>query len=184
MKFSVFYIGLVSIAIICASRFLPHLPNFTPVIAGTVFLTYWLKNKHALIISALGIIVSDLVLNNTLLASYQKGFTLLTFDTFFSILSIICIYAISNWKFSKMNVQNVLLSTIIGSILFYAISNFGVWATDQYSMYTNDIPGLLSCYILGLPFITLPSDLFYTVFLFVGYFLVKKIFEKKAIIAH
>jgi len=41
-------------------------------------------------------------------------------------------------------------SSIVASCTFFTLSNYGVWWCGN--MYSHDLPGLLSCYIMGLPF--------------------------------
>ncbi|HLG94272.1 MAG TPA: DUF6580 family putative transport protein, partial [candidate division Zixibacteria bacterium] len=50
---------------------------------------------------------------------------------------------------------------VVGSALFYFVSNFGVWASG--SMYPPTWAGLAQCYAAALPFLrnTLTSDLIY-----------------------
>ncbi len=57
----------------------------------------------------------------------------------------------------------------ISSLLFFVITNYGVWATTM--MYSKDAAGLLNAYLMGIPFFknTLMGDLFYTITLFYGY---------------
>ena len=50
-----------------------------------------------------------------------------------------------------------------GSLWFYLVTNFAVWSMS--SMYPKTIEGILSCYVLALPFLTstLVSTLLFTV---------------------
>ncbi len=59
--------------------------------------------------------------------------------------------------------------SLMSSMLFFVITNFGVWATS--GMYVRDANGLLNAYVLGLPFFknSLFGDLFYTLSFFYGY---------------
>ena len=62
----------------------------------------------------------------------------------------------------------------VGSVIFFVISNFGVWA--QGNMYTHNLAGLERCYVMALPFFraTLTADMLYTPLLFLGTYLVLK----------
>jgi len=53
------------------------------------------------------------------------------------------------------------------SILFFLISNFTVWTGS--TMYTQDINGLMNCYIAGIPFLknAIVGDLLYA-FILIG----------------
>ena len=66
----------------------------------------------------------------------------------------------------KVRIQNILIASTLASIVFFMVSNFGVWAST--SMYPDDFNGLIICYSAGLPFLknTLMGDLVYTGSLF------------------
>jgi hypothetical protein len=51
--------------------------------------------------------------------------------------------------------------TLLASIQFYVITNFGVWAAGAYA---RDLSGLAASYVAGLPLLrwTIAGDLFYT----------------------
>ena len=65
--------------------------------------------------------------------------------------------------------QSLLKASLVSSVLFFMITNFGVWATG--TMYQKNISGLTQSYIMGLPFFrnTIISDLFYSFSFFYGY---------------
>ena len=48
------------------------------------------------------------------------------------------------------NYFNIFLSAIGASIFFFAISNLGVWLL--FDLYPKTFQGLISCYILAIPF--------------------------------
>ena len=54
------------------------------------------------------------------------------------------------------------VSALSGSLIFYAITNFGVWL--QGGLYEHTVSGLLRCYVNALPFLrnTMLSDMFYS----------------------
>ena len=58
-------------------------------------------------------------------------------------------------------VHTILGGTILGSILFFIITNFTVWSFG--TMYVNNISGLLQCYYMAIPFFrnSLVGDIFY-----------------------
>jgi hypothetical protein len=41
-------------------------------------------------------------------------------------------------------------AALTSSVSFFLVSNFGVWAA--YNMYPKTLPGLISCYVAGIPF--------------------------------
>jgi hypothetical protein len=65
------------------------------------------------------------------------------------------------------------VATLAGAVLFYLITNFGVWAF--FATYPKTWAGLMQCYTLAIPFFrtTLAGDAFFVVVLFGGYALLK-----------
>jgi len=123
-----------SICILFLFRFLPHPPNFTPVLAMAFYLPIlfglW---SIPFIILAFGI------------TDYFIGFHSLLFWTWGS-LALISLIS----KFSK-NISSRLFLCFIGTIIFFIISNFGVWLSGFYG-YT--LESLFLCYTLAIPFYT------------------------------
>ncbi len=62
------------------------------------------------------------------------------------------------------------------SILFFVVTNFGVWAFS--SLYSKTMEGLITCYVAAIPFLqnTLFGDIFYTAVLFGSFALAEKWF--------
>lgn len=141
-----------------ASRLLPHLPNFAPITAIALFGGVYLPKKYAFILPLVALFVSDLFL----------GFYGTTMYYVYG--SFILSGLIGLWLRNHKNTATVLGGTLLASILFYLITNFGVWANTA-SWYTRDFQGLLNSYIAGIPFFrnTLFGDLFFTITFFLSY---------------
>ncbi len=131
--------------VLAASRFIPHPPNFTSLIALSFYVPLILGIKF-LPVLILSFIVTDLFI----------GFHSLTLFTWGS---VILIALISNYFKSKIFFR--VSGALIGACLFYIITNFGVWSLGSYG-YTFE--GLASCYILAIPFFgnTLVSTFLYS----------------------
>ena len=58
--------------------------------------------------------------------------------------------------------------TATGSVLFFVVTNFGVWLVGD--LYPRTLEGLVACYVAGIPFFrnTLAGDLLYAAVLFGG----------------
>lgn len=84
------------------------------------------------------------------------------------------------WLKKHQRPHLILGGTLIASLQFFLVTNFGVWTTGMYS---RDINGLFESYVLGLPFYryTLLGDLFYTVSFFGLYRLVLWFFSRNII---
>lgn len=57
---------------------------------------------------------------------------------------------------------------IVSEVIFFLITNFGVWSLDTWSSYPNTPAGLMQCYAAALPFLarSLLSTSMFTVLLF------------------
>jgi len=143
LKKEIFPIGLVLISIL--SRLIPHPPNFTPVVAVAIMSGYLFKNIY---ISFITLLISMLI------ADVFIGFYENIFFVYLSLLILVYIF----YKISKkINLKNLFLFSFAGSILFFIITNFGVWLLESPGIdnlpYDRSIEGLIKCYILALPFI-------------------------------
>lgn len=141
--------GLIGIAAL--SRIIPHPVNFTPIIAIAMFgAAYLSKRIWIFLIPLLAFWMSDVVLNNTVYAAYYEGFTLGHKGLISTFIALAVIVALSIPLLRKVNLKSVLGTGIIGSILFFLISNFAVWAGGM--MYPMNFQGLIACYIAAVPF--------------------------------
>lgn len=131
------------------SRFLPHPANFTPIAAIALFAGTKLNQKIAPFLSLGIIIISDLIIG-------LHDVILFTWGSFL-IISLIGIYIRH-----KKGILPVVGGALFSSILFFIITNFGVWAVGKW--YEMNLDGLIKCYTLAIPFFrnTLLGDLIYT----------------------
>ena len=136
-----FVITIIVIAIL--SRLIPHPPNFTPITAIALFSIINFKNKYiGLSIPIVCLLISDLIIGISLI-------------NLFVYLSFILISGVG-YIFGKINLKSILLS----SLIFFIITNFGVWLIG----YPNTLEGFIACYVAALPFFgwTITGDLFYS----------------------
>jgi len=157
-------ISLIIIGILL--RFIPHTANFTPVAAIAIFSGVYLNKKQALIVPLLLMILSDLFLgmHNVVFFTWG-GFVLVT------LLGI--------WARNHKTFKVIVSTSVVSSVLFYILTNFGVWAMGWYPQTAK---GLLDCYILGLPFLRNfgVATLIYTIVLFGAYeFIARKVRDTK-----
>ena len=66
----------------------------------------------------------------------------------------------------RRSVQRVAFAAVASAILFFVLTNFGVWAIDN--LYPKTTNGLVDCYVAAIPFFRnmLLGDLFYSALLF------------------
>ena len=118
---------------LAASRFVPHPPNFTSLIALSFYVPVFFGRKFipAVLVSFL---ITDLFI----------GFHNITFFTWGSVLVI--------GLLSKVFVKTLILrisGALVGALVFFILTNLGVWLLGSYGYSFN---GFLMCYILALPF--------------------------------
>jgi predicted Fe-S protein YdhL (DUF1289 family) len=141
-KKQIFPIGLI--LILALARLIPHPPNFTPIIAVAIMSGYLFKNVNlSFVVLLLTMFISDLFI----------GFYGNLIFVYASLLLITYIFH----KFSnKINFKNLFISGFAGSLIFFIISNFGVWALGSPGVYDiayeKSVSGLIQCYILAIPF--------------------------------
>lgn len=131
-NFSVF---LICVGIVLLFRIIPHPPNFTPVIALSLYLPF-IFGLWSIPFCILGFAITD----------YYIGFHSLLFWTWGAL-------AFTGYtsKFCNKIYSRIILS-FIGAITFFVITNFGVWISG--TLYEISVQGLLNCYIMAIPFFT------------------------------
>jgi hypothetical protein len=147
------------------SRLLPHAWNFTPIEAMALFGgAYFLRRWLAFVLPLGAMLATDMVLgfHNMMLPVY------------------LCIAASVGLGFmlrGKVGVLRVAACGLVGSLLFFFVTNFFVWLTAE------GVPGyeacnmsLASCYVAGLPFLRgwLLGTAVWSVLLFGGFELLRR----------
>ncbi len=149
-----------------ALRVLPHPANFAPIAAVALFGAIYIKDKRlSLILPLAAMIISDIFIGFDSLQS-----RLIIYSCFF------LIALIGLWIRNHQNVFTVTGGSLVGSTLFYLITNL-VWLYPA-KMYPHTLSGQILSYTNALPFFryTLLGDLFY-VGLFFGIYEAVKYFQ-------
>lgn len=172
MKAKVWILALACIAIGFIYRLIPGTPhNFTPIAAiALVGGLYLSSSKWAFGIPIAALFLSDLVLNNTINRVFfteQTGMILWADYMVWTYGAMLLTVLIGIMTRKKSTLAKIGMGTLLSSLAFFAVSNFGSWLT--LPMYTKDLGGMLTCYIAALPFFkaTLISN-FVFISLFVG----------------
>ena len=166
-KYSV-YFGLGLIILLALSRLIPHPPNFTPILGMAVFSGAIINKKIvAYLVPLAAMLLSDLYLG------FHSGMPIIYFSL------AICVL-IGTFIESRVTILNSILGITAGVLIFYLITNFTVWYGS--GMYENSFSGLITCYVMGLPFLqnTFISSLIYGM----GAFLIYEIINKRLILAN
>jgi hypothetical protein len=152
--------GLILLA--AASRLVPHPYNFAPITAIALFGgAHFADKRLAFLVPLIAMFLSDLVLGfHTQMAAVYLSFFL--------------IVGIGLWVQRHRSVGRIAGAMFMSSVLFFILTNFGVWLLD--ALYPKTAAGLAACYVAALPFFqnTLLGDAVYTLLLFGGFALAEK----------
>ncbi|MGC1451757.1 MAG: DUF6580 family putative transport protein [Candidatus Sulfotelmatobacter sp.] len=152
-------LAYVFILFAVAVRFMPHPMAFTPVGAALLFFGARAPRRR-LWIPLILLAASDVVLTTMI---YRYPFSWDHFVTW-------AWYAGMLWLGTSLTPNagafRILGSALTGSVAFFGVSNFAVWAA--WDMYPHSVAGLLTCYDAGLPFFrhAAAGDLLFTAVMF------------------
>ena len=126
-------ISLGIFAALAASRFIPHPPNFTSLIALSFYIPALLGSRFipALILS---FAITDLIIgfHGTLLFTWGSVLLISFLPTYFS-----------------RGIIKRISGALLGALVFFVVTNFGVWSGGMYGYSIN---GLIMCYTMAIPF--------------------------------
>lgn len=151
-------VGLVGL--VALTRFLPHPPNFTPVMSVALFGSAVFFNRYLGIALALcAMILSDigLGLHSTLPFVY---------------LAMVIAGLLGFALRENRSALRILGMTLAGSVVFFVITNLGVFLMQD--LYPRTFAGFIACYTMAIPFFknSLAGDLVFSVTLFTLHFVV------------
>jgi len=144
------------------SRLIPHPPNVTPLLAVALFGgAYFTRKFSAFIVPLAAMVVSDYFIGT----HAHMGFVYLAFAL---------VVGIGLLLRGKQRVFPLAMATLGSSVLFFVLTNFGVWAFG--TMYPKTGQGLIACYIAAIPFFQnmLLGNTLYVAALFGGFRLLEK----------
>jgi len=142
------------------SRLIPHPANFAPIAAIALFSGAYFDKKYMFIIPIAAMLLSDIFIGFHSTMPWVYG-------------SFILIGIAGIWLKSHKKVGYIIGTTLVSSILFFIITNFGIWTAGYYSYTFN---GLIECYTMAIPFFrnSLAGDFIYVTAMFGIYELVIK----------
>ena len=152
-------LAVLFVVLAVAIRFLPHAWHFTPVGAALLFYGAKHPRKHMWFPLVL-LAASDIVLNR-----FVYNFPI-TWETFVSTGWYALALLLGSLLKEKVSPLRVVGASLAGSVSFFVISNFAVWAA--YNMYPKTLAGLGACYVAAIPFFrsTIAADLLYALSIF------------------
>jgi hypothetical protein len=144
-----------------ALRLVPHPPNFAPIGAMALFSGAYLPRRPLSFVAPLvALFLSDLAIG------FYHGMATVYVATALIVL-------LGWWVAKSRTPLRIGAAAVASSLLFYLITNLGVWAFS--GMYPLTPAGLAACYIAAIPFFqnTVAGDLFFTGLLFGGFALLE-----------
>jgi len=154
---------VILILLAAASRLLPHPPNFAPVAAIGLFAGAMLDRRAAWLVPFAALLLSDLVIG-----LYHPMGMLWNYLAFAGCLLLGSGILAKNRSFARISG-----ATLASALVFFALSNFGMWASGYYP---RTLAGLAECYTAAIPFFrnTLTSDVLFVAVLFGGHALLTR----------
>lgn len=149
-KNKIVLVALLLISLGLVARLLPHPPNFAPIAAIALFAGIYLSGRWVLILPVAAMFVSDIFIG------FYNPKIMIAVYICFALTAVIGLLVKKNKKFST-----ILGGTLLGSILFFLITNAAVWAFG--TMYPHNLTGLFESYTMAMPFFrnSLLGDLFF-----------------------
>jgi hypothetical protein len=156
-----FPLALSLIALDMAARVLLHVPNVSPVAASALFAGVTFRSKTL----ALAVPLAAMALSDLVLGGYDWRVMAIVYAAL-ALPALVGIWA--RWSGRRFAVVALVPAM---SLVFFAASNFAVWAFS--GMYPSTAEGLVACYVAALPFLkyTLIGDALWSAALFGGWWL-------------
>jgi len=137
-------VGLVALA----GPVLPHAYNVAPIRAAALFAGARFRSPLAAVLvplgaHALGTLAAALLRGDATIAFHELSFALYA--------SFAACAAIGLTLRARGGTARIAVGTVAGSLLFFVVTNFAVWAL--LGTYPSTARGLLLCYAAGLPFL-------------------------------
>ncbi len=150
--------SLLVIGLGVVSRIIPHAPNFTAIGAVALFSGTYLPRRWGIMMPLAVMFVTDLFLGfytPAVMVSVYASFALVGLTGF--------------WIRKNKKPSTVFMGALFASIIFFAITNFAVWAWTP--LYAKTATGLFEAYARAVPFFRnmLAGDVVYTAALFSVY---------------
>ncbi len=166
-------VGAVFLAAL--TRLMPHPPNFAPITAMALFGASTLAERRLGILTPLlALFVSDMCIEVANRMGWMTSWGIYSgMWVLYVAYSLIILIGLLLRK--HRTAPAIAGATFAGSVVFFIVSNFGVWAFGGLDMNGNPYPhtleGFMACYTAAIPFFknTLLGDAVYSTTLFGGF---------------
>jgi hypothetical protein len=129
------------------TRFIPHPPNFTSLIALSFYAPAIFGIRFIPVV-ILSFALTDLIIgfHSTIIFSWGSVLLIGYLTTYFS-----------------SSITKRLSGALLGAIIFFIVTNLGVWIISGH--YERSLAGLITCYVLAIPFFynTLLATIFFSI---------------------
>lgn len=149
--------------------------GFAPQIAMALFGGMAIRNKAwAFALPLFSLFISDVIYE----VLYTKGLTPIRgfYDGQLMNYIVMASVTLVGFLFSKVNIKNIVLGSLIAPVYFFLVSNFMVWLGVGVVFYERSWAGLVECYTQALPFFkgSLLSTFFFSAIFFGVYYFVNR----------
>ncbi len=136
-----------------AMRLIAHPANFTPTLALILFGAVYCNKRYTFLLPLLLMMFTDVILGVHSLILFTWG-------------SMVLVGFIGLWLRKHHDGIHLSIASVSSAVLFYIVTNFGVWLLGYYPM---DLKGLTDCYVMAIPFFrTMLVSTFIYSFVFFG----------------
>ncbi len=176
----------ITLIIVAFARLADHPFNFTPLAAMALFGVYYMKNKwFAFLLPLLAIMFSDVLVNLFVQNEHTGVWEYFLNPTAYVVYGSLMLVGSLGLLMKNTKATSIMGFSILGSLLFYLVTNTAAWVTDFGNLYSNDLSGLVQSLWAGIPFYNneitgsfflnqLAGDLFFNALLFGSYALASK----------
>jgi hypothetical protein len=156
---------IASVLILAAamSRLVPHPANVAPIAAMALAGGVYLDKRWGIVVPLAAMLLSDAIIGFHGLMPYVYGsFAVMVF--------------LGMWLKHHKSPSFVFGGSLASSLLFFVVTNFGVWFGGSGAFYPKTAAGLVECYVAAIPFFrnTLLGDLAYVGVVFGAFEVAKK----------
>ncbi len=160
-----FLVLLGMMAAAAASRLLPHPPNMTPIAAMALLGGACFVDRRAALAVPLGAMLASDIALGLLDDDLSLVFGPMLVVVYGCFALIVCLGFLLRGRRRPLRVAS---ATLASSVLFFVVTNLGVWALG--ALYPRTSAGLVACFVAAIPFFrnTLAGDAAFALALFGG----------------
>src|SRR4051794_34979540 len=165
----------VIIVVAALARLARHPSNVTPIAAMALFGGACFTDRRlAYLLPLAAMLLSDLVLGST-----RYGILVMLASQPVVYACFLATTALGQLIRDRRSVWQIGAATLGGSVLFFVVTNFAVWATATEHLYPRTGSGLMACNAAAIPFFrnSLLGDAAFTTILFGGLALLENRFQ-------